>query len=157
MTTFTAAFSAVAVSAAQDLFEIVSASNDRVRIREIRLGQYSDFGDAQAEILSITLIRGFTVSGSGGSSVTPANIHPWSRAARTTVEANNTTVANTGTTETLIADTFNVAAGWWYLPDEEEMIWLSPSTRLVVRTTAPADPLTMNGTIVFEEMGMVAP
>jgi hypothetical protein len=155
MTIFNATFSAVAVSAAQDVFEIVTPANVRARIREVRLGQYTDFGDAAAEILSVTVIRGFTTSGSGGSVVTPAKPKPWTPASLCTVEANNTTVANTGTTETLIADTFNIAAGWWYRPDQEEMLWLDESSRLVVRITAPADSLTMNGTIVYDEMGMI--
>ncbi len=45
MTVFTAAFSAVAISAAQDLFEIVAPSDSRVRLLEIDIGQYSDFAD----------------------------------------------------------------------------------------------------------------
>ena len=48
MTVFTASFSAVAITAAQDLFEIVAPSNSRVRLLEIDIGQYTDFGDAQA-------------------------------------------------------------------------------------------------------------
>jgi multidrug resistance efflux pump len=67
MAVYTATFNAVAVTAAQDLFSIVAPSDGRVVIRELRIGQYSDFGDAQAEILPILLIRGYTVAGSVGS------------------------------------------------------------------------------------------
>ncbi len=49
MTVFSAAFSAVAISAAQDLFEIVAPSDSRIRLLEIDIGQYSDFGDAAEE------------------------------------------------------------------------------------------------------------
>lgn len=162
MTTFSATFSAVAVTAAQDVFEITAGSGCRVRIRDLKIGQYSDFGDAQAEILSVTILRGSTVSGSGGSAVTPANMQPWSRAADSVVEANNTTIASGGSPVTLVADTFNVAAGWslrdclsvWDQPSKaifQEGIWLEASQRLVVRITVPADSITMNGTLVFEE------
>lgn len=159
MAIYTATFSAVAVSAAQDVFEIVAPAGGRVAIREVRLGQYSDAGDAEAELLSVKIMRGHTVSGSGGSSVTPANTsgHTGALAAASTVEANNTTVANTGSPETLIADSFNVQAGWWYDPVDEEQIILEVSQRLVVRITAPADAVTMNGTLVFEECGMTRP
>lgn len=159
MSIFTATFSAVAVSAAQDVFEIVAPVGGRVAIREIRLGQYSDAGDAEAEMISVRLVRDYTVSGSGGTSVTPNNIsgHSGAGAATATVEANNTTVANTGTPLTLIADSYNVQAGWWYYPPEEEQIILDVSQRLVVRITAPNDALTMNGTLVFEEVGMMRP
>ncbi len=40
MTVFSAAFSAAAISAAQDLFEIVAPSDSRTRLLEIDIGQY---------------------------------------------------------------------------------------------------------------------
>jgi hypothetical protein len=160
MSVFTATFSAVAVSAAQDLFELVAHTTSRVEILEASFGQYSDAGDAAAELLSIQIIRGYTVSGSGGSSVTPANVKPWSRAAVTVVEANNTTVANTGAVEILVADSFNVQAGWVYRPHrkertDDELISLAAGQRLVFRITAPADAITMNGTVKFREIGLL--
>ncbi len=72
-------------------------------------------------------------------------------AAASAVERNNTTLALNGTGAVLISDTFNVASGWWYRPTEDERILLDRSQRLVVRITAPADAITMNSTIVFEE------
>ena len=60
---YTAQFSAVAVSAAQDLFEIVAPSDAIVKIHNIRLGQTSDVGDAAEEILLIKLNSGATTSG----------------------------------------------------------------------------------------------
>ena len=48
MTVFSAVFTAVAISAAQDLFELVAPSDSRVRLLEIDLAQYSDFADAEA-------------------------------------------------------------------------------------------------------------
>lgn len=157
MAIFVATFAAVAVTAAQDVFEIVAPASSRLMIREIRLGQYSDPGDAQAEMLSVQIIRGYTTSGSGGGSVTPVNLSPVSgaAAATATVERNNTTVAQDGTGVVLLADTFNVMGGWRYYPVPEERIEVGVSQRLVVRITAPADSLTMNGTIVYEEIGKV--
>ena len=151
-----ATFAAVSVSAAQDLFEIVAPAAIKVDIREIRIGQYSDFGDSSAELLSLRIIRGYTTSGSGGSSVTPVKREAASvlTAATTTVEANNTTVAQDGTAEVLLADSFNVAGGFRYYPVPEERIRLQAGERLVVRIAAPADALTMNGTVVFEELGV---
>lgn len=172
MAIFTAVFNAVAVTAAQDVFEITAPATSNVLIHDIKVGQYTDFGDAAAEILSILVIRGYTVSGSGGTLPTPSNLKTAyqagvliSRSADSVVEANNTTVANTGSTMTLIADTFNIQAGWSLrdvlsLPDRnrdpKSGIWLAPSERLVVRITAPADSITMNGTLVFEETGIVS-
>ena len=155
MPIFAATFAAVAVTAAQDVFEITAAASTRVALREIRLAQYSDAADAQAEMLSIQIMRGHSASGSGGSSVTPANVNGWTAApaAASAVEANNTTVASSGSPVTLLADSFNVMGGFRYYPVPDERIIVEAGQRLVVRITAPADSLTMNGTIVFEELG----
>lgn len=145
-------FSAVAVTAAQDLFEINVSSTKRVAIKEIRLGQYSDFADAQAEILSVTFVRGYTVSGSGGSAFTPLPLRANDGACSATAEINNTTVANTGTAEVIYADAWNVQAPFLWLPPDDTQIIMEVSTRFVVRITAPADSLTMNGMLKFEEV-----
>ena len=161
MTVFTAAFSAVAITAAQDLFEIVAPADSRVRLLEIDIGQYTDFGDAAAEILSIAIHRGHTVSGSGGSTVTPANLMPYGRAYGGTVEANNDTVATTSGV-LLWATGWHLQAGFIWRPIENDVravvpfrrhIVLKPSQRLVIRITAPADSITTNGSILFEEIG----
>lgn len=150
---YAATFDAVAVSAAQDLFEITAPSDCIVAIYALYLGQTSDVGDANAENLKVQLIKGYTVSGSSGSSVTPSKLETGFAAAGSTVEANNTTVANTGTPVTVHQDVWNTQLPYMYRPAPEERIILSPSERLVVRLPAPADAITMSGTLVFEEIG----
>jgi hypothetical protein len=150
---YSANFGAVAVTAAQDVFEIVAPSDCIVVIHEIAIEQSSDAGDAQAELLRIQAIKGYTVSGSGGSSVTPTKMETGFPASGVTVEANNTTVANTGSPVTLFDRAFNVQIGFFWQPTPECRIVLSPSERLVVRIPAPADSLTMQGTVIFEEVG----
>lgn len=158
---FTATFSAIAVSAAQDVFELTTAATSRIEICEIFLGQYSDAGDAAAEMLSVQIIRGHTTAGSGGAAVTPANFEPWSRAAVTTVARNNTTVAADGTAVVLHSEAFNVQGGWLYKPlkteHDNERPKIAISSIVVVRITAPADAVTMNGTIKFREIGLLGP
>lgn len=149
-TAYVAAFSAVAVSAAQDLFEFVTPATCRLELDGLDLGQYSDAADAEDELLSLSVIRGFTTSGSGGGTITPAPAHPYDRAAVTVVERNNTTVATTGTTELLLATSFHVLEPLTWRPPKP--IGLKPSTRLVVRLSAPADAITFNGTAYFREL-----
>ena len=160
---YSAAFAAVAVSAAQDLFELVAPSDCRVAIEEIEIGQYSDFTDVADEILSLLVMRGHTTTGSGGAAVTPGAFNPNLPASGVTVARNNTTVATAGSPVTLLATAFNIRAGFiWRGPMqrpwetlesfEKRRLIILPSTRLVVRTTAPIDELTMNGTIQFEEL-----
>lgn len=149
--------SALAVSTALDLFELVAASTRKVKIREVRVAQYSDAGDSQAEILPIQLIRGYTTPGSGGSTPTPANVVSGGRAAVASVAAGNTTLASGGSPEVLVADGWNVAAGWLWNPLVDEFIVLAAGESLVVRIpSAPEDELTINATVLFEEEGIVS-
>ncbi len=153
---YSATFSAIAVTAAQDVFEIVAGASTRVRFDGLILGQYSDAGDAADELLSVQLIRGYTTSGSGGAAVTPTNLFaPSDATAVSTVERNNTTVAQDGTGAILLADVWHVLDRYSVMSDEDlpEHIILEPSQRLVVRITAPADALTCNGTLFFSEIG----
>jgi hypothetical protein len=143
-------FAAVAVAAAQDLFELVAPADKTLAVRRITIGQYTDFGDSAAEILSVRAIRGYTTGGSGGSAATPAPLSG-SGTSGAAAEVNNTTVAKDGTAVTLLADVFNIAAGFLWAPAPAEFILVPPSARLVVTVTAPADSLTMNGTLIFEE------
>lgn len=152
--TYAITFNAVAVTAASDLFEITPADDKPVEIVSIHIGQTSDAGDAADELLGVQIIRGFTASGSGGSAATPAPLAPADAAAGVTAEVNNTTLANTGTTTTLHSDAFNVRAGWTYIPPLDARPVVNQSqTSLVVRITAPADSLTMNGTMIVREIG----
>lgn len=150
---YTVVFSAVAVSAAQDLFEITPADDKPVEIVGIELGQTSDYGDAQDEGLQLSIIRGFTASGSGGTAPTPAPLNPNAGAAGFTAEVNNTTVANTGSTATLWTGCWNVRAGyinWW--PEGCRPVATQGNTTMVVRMTAPADAITMSGTLYVREL-----
>jgi hypothetical protein len=158
MAIFSAVVTGAAVAAAQDVFEIVAGPATRVRLHEIRLGQTSDFGDAAAEGLSVTLVRGFTTAGSGGGAVTPANLfgHASAVPATSTVKRNNTTLAQDGTGATILSDAWNVADGWRYEPLNGQMPILEKGQRLVVRISAPADEITLNATLLFEEIGDVA-
>ena len=146
-------FSAVAVSVAQDLFELTPADDKPVEIVGIELGQSSDAADAQDELLQISIIRGYTASGSGGSAPTPAPMNPNDTAAGFTAEVNNTTVATTGTAVTLQTGCWNVRAGYinWF-PEGCRPSASQANTTMVVRSTAPADAVTMSGTLYVREL-----
>lgn len=153
MREYTVVFSAVAVSVAQDLFELTPADDKPIEIYGICLGQTSDVGDAADENLAWSVIRGNTTSGSGGTSPTPAPVSPGDAAASFTVEVNNTTQASSGTPVTLHADVFNVRAGlpfWW--PEGKGPKASQANTILRVAVTAPADALTMYGTLYVREL-----
>lgn len=150
---YSANVAAVAVSAAQDVFEIVAPSDAVVVIHEVYISQTSDYGDAAAEGLQVKAIKNYSTSGSGGSTPTPTPLQSGFAAAGSTVEANNTTQASTGTPLTLVADSFNVQIGYQWRATPETRIVLSPSQRLVWTLSAPADAVTLNATMIFEEIG----
>jgi len=151
---YSAQFNGVAVTAQQDFFEVNVASTKVVVIHSIHLSQSTEVGDAQEEGLSILIKSGPTVSGSGGSTPTAIPRQLGDSAYAGTVEANNTTKANTGTIVTHDARNWNVRIplDLYYPPDQR--IVLAPSARLTVELgTTPADSITASGIIVFEEIG----
>lgn len=147
-------FENVAVTAAQDFFELIPAANRPIRLHGVFLSQSSDVGDAEEELLRIKIIRGHTTSGSGGSTQTPTPLDTNDAASGiASAEVNNTTIASAGTPVDLHSETFNVRTGWQYVPTPEMRPRCQNAQALVVRLMgAPADSLTMSGTLIFEEL-----
>lgn len=144
----------MAVSAIQDLFEIVAGANSVVIIHACFISQESEEADAQDEMLRVTWTRAHTTSGSGGSGVNANPLDSGDQADEASVEANNTTQATGGSPLVIHAEAFNVRAGWAYIPTPEARIVLSPEERLVLELpVAPADAMTASGTLIFEEIG----
>ncbi len=151
---YRATFSKVAVTAAQDLFEVVAPSDAAVIIHGFNFGQSSDVGDAAEELLNIAVKSGQTTSGSGGSTPTPVPNSLGDAAFGGTVEANNTTKASAGTIVTHDVREMNVRVGIdvIYAPEDRKVI--SPGTRATIELIdAPADSLTMSGALILEEVG----
>lgn len=149
-------FENVAVTASQDFFEISPADDKPVLIHGLYLSQASDVGDAADEMLRIKILRGHTTSGSGGSAPTPAPLNSSAgTAAGFAAEVNNTTIASAGTAVDLHAEAFNIRAGLQYIPTPEARPGASQAnTTLIVRLmAAPADSLSMSGTLLLEETG----
>lgn len=156
--TYTASFSEVAVSVAQDLFELLCPTDAAIEIISAKIGQSSDAGDAQAEMLPIEWVRGegTVTSGSGGTAPTPRPTEKGMPASGATVEVNNTTrmAVGTGALVTVDEDAWNVQIGYLYQPVPEERQWVSPGDRMTLALpSAPADALTVSGTITWKEYG----
>lgn len=153
---YTVGFDNVSVSAIQDLFELTPADDKPIKLRGLVISQtgVGDIGDAAEEFLPIKISRGFTTSGSGGSAPTPQALDSAGAAAGFTAEVNNTTVANTGTETVLHYDNFNVRAGYmiWFPQDCEPKASQANTTMTVRLTRAPADAITLSGTLYVEEV-----
>lgn len=154
MVMFSAQFNAVAVTAVQDLFSMVAPATTGICcVHRCLITQSSDFGDANEEAPIILIKRGATTVGSGGSSVTAADLGQTAATFGGTVRANDTTVATAGTITTLHAETWNIRGPFDYVPTPENRIWLGAGIRLVFGlATAPADSITVSGTLIFESL-----
>jgi hypothetical protein len=145
-------FTDIAVSAAQDLFEIATPAATGVNLLGLMVGQSSDYGDAQAEGARVLVIRGATTTGSGGASVTPVQMMPGTGASVCTCKRNNTTAATGGTPVQVHNDAFNIQSGYqfWWTPETTPRV--APSSRIVVNLpAAPTDAIQMSATLIFEE------
>lgn len=146
---YTVQFTAVALTAAADLFELTCASERPIRIWGWNVFQTTDLGDANEEVLDLTLQRAVT-AGSGGTSVTPVAMDRESTADTSA----NRTVTTAHTSGTVIW-----RRGWNIrIPDE---FWFTPETAPIVDSatdpvtltmTAPADSITVSGVMLFEEI-----
>lgn len=157
MRTYRVDIPATAFTAAVDLLEINPATNQMLKLLELKLWQTTELGDAQDEVLPITLVTGFTTSGSAGSAATavPDEVGDVFGGS---CEVMNTTQANTGTTVSRLLGGFKVIGGeWLWLPvpltDSPAGIWIPYNTRAVIRTTAPADSVTIAGYAKFGTVG----
>lgn len=139
-------------TAAQDFWELTPADDKSVAIVGVWLdnvGGTADMGDAQEEGLRLGIYRGFTTSGSGGSTVTPnPTDFSGNTAAGFTCEINNTTVATTsGTLITAFGWNPRVPLREW-LPQEAWVGASQTNTTLLVRLIAsPADAFNVSGTL----------
>lgn len=151
--TYTVPFTAVSVSAAQDLFEVTPTAGKAVKVLGLVLGQYSDVGDANSENLSVKISRGWATSGSGGSAGAPVPVDPSDAAAGFASEVNNTTIASAGTEVVLFSDVWNTQAGYqmWFPEGAQPSCNSTTGVILTVRITAPADAITANGTLFVQE------
>lgn len=150
---YTVSFTEVEVTAQQDFFELIPADDKPLEVIGLFVGQSSDFGDAQAEMLRYKVSRGWTTSGSGGSEPTPRPTDANWAAAGFTSEVNNTTVAKEGTEIILHSDCFNAMAGEkLWLPEGAGWKCSQGQTRLTIRLIrTPTDALTMSGTVYVRE------
>lgn len=136
-------------AAAIDLVEITTPATGMAIIHKIIVTQTTEAGDAQSEQIDIMIHRGTT--GSGGSAATPAPLSLGHAASGVSAEVGNTTQGADGTI--VHREAVNVMAGFYYAPTPEERIVVPPSDTLIVsQESTPADSITYDVTLIFEEL-----
>jgi len=101
----------------------------------------------------IELTSGHTTSGSAGSAPTAIPRNIGQAAFGGTVEVNNTTQASAGTIVTHYVWNWNIRVGFDKIFTPETRPRIAPGTRMCLELpAAPADSVTMSGSITIEEI-----
>ena len=156
--TFGNAATPVATTTATDFFEVNPAANKPCRFAGIFLSQSTDVADAAEEILQISVVRvPATFTSSGGTSTTARLVDATGAAcgAACEVTTGSSAVATTsGTLEYLFSYQFNIRVGLeLWLPPELQFQFVNGAGGVVRLAAAPADSLSMMGTLFFSEEG----
>lgn len=145
-------FENVAVTAAQDLMSIIAADDRPCELLYVEIGNLTELGDTAEEQLRITIVRGNTTVGSGGSAFTPLNTKEGGVAAGASARINDTTAASAGTPVNLYAGAWNIRMPFIWDATPERTIVVRGTSYLCIRLVgAPADSVTMSGTMYFAE------
>ena len=151
---YTARFANTAITAQQDIIALVAPATAVVVIHEIGIGNQTEVGDTEEEMLSLSWFSGATTVGSGGSVVTPTPHLILDAVAATTSRKNDTTIASAGTIVEHYSWEWNVRVPFERIWTPETRPVLSPSRRGTFNLTkTPADSVTLSAYIVFEEIG----
>lgn len=152
-------FTAVSVSASQELFYIKPAADKPCVVEAVyvsNVGGAADAGDTQEELLRIEMLRlpATVTASTGGTAPTPSPMITNDAAAGFTARVNDTGLATTsGTALTLHADGWNVRAGFVWMPPPEHRPIVANAQAIVVRlNSTPADALTVSGTCIVREL-----
>lgn len=138
-----------AITTARDLVEILCFDDMGLRVLSLSLGQESDAGESQEELLGVLWSRGGT-QGSGGGTVTPIVFGPSGPAAGFQARTWNTTQGST--VDVLARHIWNTRMPFERQYPDEIIETATVGNALVLRTiAAPADSITVSGSVLVEE------
>lgn len=138
-----------AITAAADLFEITAATDKPIRVWGWDISQDTDMGDSSEEVLQIQLKRGVT-AGSGGSSQTVVPMNANGAAAGAT-STNRTTAHTSGSILWQNGWNVRVPLVHMFIPEAAPTIGADDDP-VVLWMSAPADSITVSGSILIEEL-----
>jgi hypothetical protein len=149
---YTAVDEGQSISAGMDIIALLPVTGHDIIIRSVKVTQSSDYGDAQAEGIRLSQVRGNTTVGSGGTTLTPAPLVPGQAAFGGTCRVRDTTTASAGTAVNIDGEAMNVQVGYKDLPVPEEIAQIAAGTWWCLRLLAsPVDALVLSTTVKFEE------
>jgi hypothetical protein len=148
---YSAPMDALAFTTATDVFEMTAPATCRLEVMEMDLCQTTDLGDAAEEVLRIGVYRGATAGATGTALTEQPYVDSNDGAARVAVVANRGTASTGGTLLSIIGWNIRIPMEKIWIPELRPIAELS--TVLTFRLlTAPADSITVSGTIIWREM-----
>lgn len=133
-----------------DFATVLAASGKPCVLLGIRLNQILRKGDAQAEMLHVQLRR-FTTNSSGGTAASVNPHNTGSPAGGVTGRVAPTTDSSTGL-QVVAEDSWNVQAGWLYVPTPQELIEIPASAGIAIYgPETPDSTMHITATFVVEE------
>jgi hypothetical protein len=145
-------FNNVAVTVAQDLFELTPADDKPIEL----IAAVVTVRDSETnEQFTCTVQRrsGAFTGGSGGSAPTPVKASSIDTAAGFTAEVNNTTRATGGTQEILHAEGWPSQGGWGFTPTPgAEPRAIQGEALVIGLENAPGASTNFNGTVWVREL-----
>lgn len=147
---YSLSFTDTPVTVSGDLFQLQAQTVPAI-IHAAYISQTSDVGDAVAENLTLSLIKADEAVTDIGSGVP---LDGGDTAALANVNVNRTTDRLTTSLSGVHVEAWNIAQTFVYLPPPEMKPVVQIGKSIVLQlTTPPADSITMNGTIYWEEFG----
>jgi len=149
---YSVSFTAVSVTAAQDLIGIYGAAGKMCRPRRVSVNiAASTLPTAVGLELRCRFLPATVTAGSGGTAPTPQKLDPGDAAASFTARANDTTPATTsGTAAVLESNGCHIFAGYDYRFSFPPNIGPSEAFVFELLNTVTA---TLSGTVIVEELG----
>ena len=153
---YSAPLDALAFTTATDVFEFTVATDRPVVIYGMTLGQTTDLGDANEEVLRIGLYRDAT-AGATGTSLTEAVYTNESAQAAVSlaVVANRGTASTGGELIDIIPWNIRIPLFWFPIPElrpKFSAIAAEGPTSTFRLLAAPADSVTISGCLYWEEI-----
>jgi hypothetical protein len=136
-----------------DFFELTPADDRPIEIVAVFIGNKSEIGDAQDEMVEWSIVTDNATTGNG-TSTTPRPLDPRDGSAGFTAEVVGSTTASTGTEILVHSDTFNIRAGLQCVfPPEMRPKADQADTMICIRMEQGlADDASIAGTVYVREL-----
>lgn len=148
---FSAPLTPAAVTTTVDLFHVTAATDNPITLCAMELYSTTELGDAAEKVLSIALARGVT-GGTGGTALTEVNLGEAGGSAVTAaVLGLNTTVSTAGTVLAHMGWNVRIPFLWCPIPELRPRVDAGQDPIVFRLLAAPADSVTIGGTIYWFE------